>query len=62
MLENSKILVEIKMDFEKRLLELENDLDENQYELLRTKEELTRTKLQLTIPRQKPESNIRVSL
>ena len=43
MLENSKILVVIKMDFEKRLLVLENDLDENQDELLRTKQELTRT-------------------
>ena len=43
MLENSKISVEIKMDFEKRLLVLENDLDENQDELLRTKQELTRT-------------------
>ena len=42
-LENSKILVVIKMDFEKGLLVLENDLDENQDELLRTKEELIAT-------------------
>ena len=50
MLENSKKLLEIERDFEKRLLVLENDLKDSQDELLRTKEELTRTKLQLVTP------------
>merc|ERR1711934_865979 len=49
-LENSKKMLEIERDFEKRLLVLENDLKDSQDELLRTKEELTRTKLQLVTP------------
>merc|ERR1711971_289181 len=52
-LENSKNLMEIKTNFEKRLLVLENDLKESQDELLRTNEELTRTKSQLTTPSSK---------
>ena len=50
MLENSKKLLEIGRDFEKRLLVLENGLKDSQEELLRTKEELTRTTLQLVTP------------
>ena len=53
MLENSKKLIDIKRDFEKRLFLLERDLKESQDELLRTKEELTRTKSQLTTPSSK---------
>ena len=49
-LENSKKMLEIEKDFEKRLLVLENDLKDSHAELLRTKEELTRTKLQLLTP------------
>merc|ERR1711971_681078 len=52
-LENSKNLMEIKTNFEKRLSVLENDLKESQDELLRTKEELRRTKSQITTPSSK---------
>merc|ERR1711971_558146 len=61
-LENSKNVMKIKTDFEKRLLVLENDLKESQDERLRTKEELTRTKSQVTTPSSKARESSFVSV